>query len=156
MENVMENIEQVEQKKKNTNKEDRLAQLKALLEKEHERHAEKVAYYEGLIAKWEAKGDKLSGVGFHEGDVVSFTYGRPGHVQTEREGTVIGFKNVGKGGTFAVIECGEGADKEIVRVRPSAVLSVVSSTTVEEEVVEDVTYGALIEAPMSDNNNIIL
>lgn len=127
----MENVEQVEQK--NTNKEDRLEQLKTLLEKEHERHAAKVAYYEGLIAKWEAKGDKMSGVVLHEGDVITFSHGRPGHLQTEREGTVIGFKDTGRAGVFAVMECGEGADKEIIRVRPSAVISVVASAYVKEE-----------------------
>ena len=144
----MENVEQVEKvERKKVNKEDRLAQLKSLLEKEHERHAEKVAYYEDLIAKWEAKGDKLSGVDFREGDVVAFTYGRPGHVQIEREGTVIGFKDTGKAGIFAVIECGEGADKEIVRVRPSAVLSVVvASAAVDEDVVDEENT----EAPMAD------
>ena len=141
MENVMENIEQVEQKKKNTNKEDRPAQLKALLEKEHERHAEKVAYYEGLIAKWEAKGDKMSGVTLHEGDVITFSYGRPGHPQTEREGTVIGFKDTGRAGVFAVMECGEGADKEIIRVRPSAVISVVASAYVEEKKKKEAVTG---------------
>ena len=147
----MENVEQVEKvERKKVNKEERLAQLKALLEKEHERHAEKVAYYEDLIAKWEAKGDKLSGVDFREGDVVAFTYGRPGHVQTERKGTVIGFKDTGKAGVFAVIECGEGVDKEIVRVRPSAVLSVVASSAVEE----DVTDEENTEAPVS--NTIVL
>lgn len=147
----MENVEQVEKvERKKVNKEDRLEQLKALLEKEHERHAEKVAYYEDLIAKWEAKGDKLSGVDFREGDVVAFTYGRPGHVQIEREGTVIGFKDTGKAGIFAVMECGEGADKEIVRVRPSAVLSVVASAAVEE----DVTDEENTEAPVS--NTIVL
>jgi hypothetical protein len=147
----MENVE-----KKKVTKEERLEQLKALLEKENERHAEKVAYYTDLIAKWEAKGDKLSGVDFREGDVVAFTYGRPGHVQIEREGTVIGFKDTGKAGVFAVIECGEGADKDIVRVRPSAVLSVVvASATVEEEVAdEDETTEETTEAPMS--NTIVL
>ena len=143
----MEDVEQVEKvERKKVNKEDRLAQLKSLLEKEHERHAEKVAYYEDLIAKWEAKGDKLSGVDFREGDVVAFTYGRPGHVQIEREGTVIGFKDTGKAGIFAVIECGEGVDKDIVRVRPSAVLSVVASAAVDEDVVDEENT----EAPMAD------
>ena len=130
----MENVEQVEKvERKKVNKEDRIEQLKALLEKENERHAEKVAYYEDLIAKWEAKGDKMSGMDFREGDVVTFSYGRPGHPQIEREGTVIGFKDTGKAGVFAVMECGEGVDKEIIRVRPSAVISVVASTSVEEE-----------------------
>lgn len=132
----MENVEQVEKvERKKVNKEDRLAQLKSLLEKENERHAEKVAYYEDMIAKWEAKGDKMAGVDFREGDVVAFSYGRPGHPQIEREGIVIGFKDTGKSGIFAVMECGEGADKEIIRVRPSAVISVVASTSVEEEAV---------------------
>lgn len=118
----MENVGQ-----KIVNKEGRLEQLKTLLEKEHERNAAKVAYYEGLIAKWEAKGDKMSGITLHEGDVVTFSHGRPGHPQTEREGTVIGFKDTGRAGVFAVMECGEGVDKEIVRIRPSAVISIVSS-----------------------------
>lgn len=129
----MENVEQVERKK--INKEERLEQLKARLEQEHERHATKVAYYEDLIAKWEAKSDKMSGVDFREGDVVAFSYGRPGHPQIEREGVVIGFKDTGKSGIFAVMECGEGADKEIIRVRPSAVISVVASASLEEAVV---------------------
>lgn len=131
----MENVEKVERKK--INKEERLEQLKALLEKEHERHVAKVAYYEDLIAKWEAKGDKMSSIYFREGDVVAFTYGRPGHVQTEREGTVIGFKDTGRAGIFAVIECGEGVDKEIIRVRPSAVITLLlrmdAPASVEEE-----------------------
>lgn len=137
----MKNVE-----KKKVTKEERLEQLKALLEKENERHVEKVAYYTDLIAKWEAKGDKMSSVDFRVGDVVAFTYGRPGHVQTEREGTVIGFKDTGRAGIFAVIECGEGADKEIVRVRPSAILSVVVSSVVEEDVVDEENT----EAPMPD------
>lgn len=136
----MENVEQVvTEKKSKPAKEERLEQLKGFLEAEKARHAEKVRYYEDLIAKWEAKGDKMSGVNFREGDVVAFTHGRPGHVQTEKEGTVIGFKDTGKAGVFAVIECGEGVDKEIVRVRPSAVSSIVSAMADSESTDEDFT-----------------
>lgn len=144
MENQNEVVEVVEAKKKVT-KEERLEQLRALLEKEMERHVAKVAYYEDLIATWEAKGDKKGGLSFQEGDVVTFTYGRPGHVQVEKIGTVIGFKDTGKAGIFAVVECGEGADKEIVRVRPSAVTGVdypvnESSATEAEDVADGNVY----------------
>ena len=114
-------------KRRKVSKEDRIAELKALREKELERHAEKMAYYDNLIATWEAKGDKMSGVEFEAGQVVSFTYGRPGHVQKEMTGTVLGFKDVGKGGMFAVIRAGEGIDMEVVKVRPSQVIGVIEA-----------------------------
>jgi hypothetical protein len=137
MENQNEVVEVVEAAKKKVTKEERLEQLRSLLEKEMERHAAKVAYYEDLIATWEAKGDKKGGLSFQEGDVVTFTYGRPGHVQVEKTGTVIGFKDTGKAGIFVVVECGEGADKEIIRVRPSAVTGVEPTGATAPEVESD-------------------
>jgi hypothetical protein len=116
-----------------TKKEERLAKLRELRAKEVERHESKLEYYDNLIATWEAKGDKMAGVEFKEGDVVKFTHGRPGHQQREVEGTVIGFKEFDKAGVFAVIQAGEGVDTEIIRCRPSAVFEVVSSASVEEE-----------------------
>lgn len=133
--------EVVEVAKKKVTKEERIEQLNALLEKEMERHAAKVEYYNNLIATWEAKGDKTGGMDFQEGDVVNFTHGRPGHVQTEKQGVVIGFKDTGKAGIFVVIECGEGVDKEIIRVRASAITSVEVAVSGEE-----------VEAPTADSD----
>lgn len=124
--NELNLTEEASTKRNKPTKEERLSELRALMEKEVERHNEKMAYYEKMIATWEAKGDKMAGVEFQEGNVVAFMYGRPGHVQVEKQGLVMGFKDMIKGGIFAVVECGEGVDKEILRIRPSQVTAVLS------------------------------
>jgi len=116
--------ENTQMTKEMTKKEARIAQLKELRQKEIDRHEAKMEYYDNLIATWEAKGDKMNGVKCTEGDVIAFQYGRPGHVMEDKEGVVVGFKEFEKGGLFIVVRVGEGADMEVLRVRPSQVTSV--------------------------------